>query len=214
MRSFRIYVAAFAAMLIVPALAGAQARRHNFADSWFWGAKGGLASFSTETVDNKVAPLVGAEWLITRQRFGLYIAMDETFFDETSSVSDSQGGSFGVGVKNLRRFTAAGLIFPKQYGSLRPYAGVGFTLNFIGEAGPTDSFSEPSDENFVRSEIEDRKDRPSFLAMVGAQTQFGSVSPFVQASYQPSHINFLLSGRPAYFLEAGVRVNVASAIER
>jgi len=213
MRSFRIYAAAFAAMLIVPALAGAQAR-HNFSDSWFWGAKGGLASFSTETVDNKVAPLVGAEWLITRQRFGLYIAVDETFFDETSSVSDFQGGSFGVQVKNLRRFTAAGLIFPKQYGSVRPYAGLGFTLNFIGEAGPTDSFSEPSDENFVRSEIDDRKDRPSFLAMVGAQAQLGSVSPFVQASYQPSHINFLLSGRPAYFLEAGVRVNVASAIER
>lgn len=213
MRSFRMFFAAFAALLIVPALAGAQARR-GFADSWFWGAKGGLASFSTATVDDKVAPLVGAEWLITRQRFGLYIAFDETFFDETSSVSDSQGGSFGVEVKNLRRFTAAGLVFPKVYESIRPYAGLGFSLNFIGEAAPTDSFSEPSDEDFVRGEIEDRKDRASFLAIVGAQSQFGSVSPFLQASYQPSHINFLLSGRAAYFLEAGVRVNVGSAIER
>ena len=214
MRSFRFFVAAFAALLVVPALAGAQAARRGFADSWFWGAKGGLASFSTETVDNKVAPLVGAEWLITRERFGLYIAVDETFFDETSSVSDFQGATYGVQVKNLRRFTAAGLVFPKAYGSLRPYGGVGFSLNFISEAGPTDSFSEPSEENFVRGEIEDRKDRPSFIAIVGAQTQLGSVSPFVQASYQPSHINFLLSGRPAYFLEAGVRVNLGTAIER
>lgn len=213
MRSFRIFVAAFAAVLIAPSFAQAQAAR-GFAHSWFWGVKGGLASFSTATVENKVAPLVGAEWLITRQRFGLYVALDETFFTESAGVSDFQGGSFGVEVKNLRRFTTAGLVFPKTYGALRPYAGVGFALNFIGEAGPTDSFEDPSDENFVRNEIDDQKDRASFLGILGAQSQYGSVSPFVQATYQPSHIRFLLSGRPAYFLEAGVRFNVGGAIER
>ena len=90
MRTFR-WLAAACAVAMLPAAIAAQSVR-GFDDSWFWGAKAGVASFSTSQVSNATAPLVGGEWLITRSRFGLYISGDQTFFTETSGVEDFTGG--------------------------------------------------------------------------------------------------------------------------
>lgn len=206
MRSFRWLAVGCAAFL--PAIASGQSER-GFRDSWFWGVKGGVASFSTETVDNAVAPSVGVEWLITRTRFGLYLAGDMSFFDETTAI-DGLGGPAEVAVSDLRRAVVAGLFFPKAYGTMRPYGGLGLSVNWVREATPTGDFGD--DE--MAEEIADRKDRTSFLLMGGLQGQFGRVAPFAQVTWQPSQVGFLLSGRPAYFLEAGIRYNVGSAIER
>lgn len=212
MRSFRWLAVGCAALL--PALASGQTER-GFRDSWFWGVKGGVASFSTETVDNAAAPSVGVEWLITRSRFGLYVAGDMSFFDETTEVEGLTGAE-EVAVSDLRRAVIAGLFYPKAYGTLRPYAGLGLSVNWIREAAPTRTFGDDElfEESFVREEIADRKDRASFLLMGGLQGQLGRATPFAQVTWQPSQVNFLLSGRPTIFLEAGVRYNVGSAIER
>jgi hypothetical protein len=213
MRSFR-WLALWCATLL-PAVASAQTDR-GFQNSWFWGVKGGLASFSTETVNNATAPTVGAEWLITRKRFGLYVAGDYAFFNARTTVPGLTVSREEVSLHNLRRVTVAGLVFPKSYGAIRPYAGLGLSANFISRAQPTRSFSssETDEQSFVSAEVADARDRTSFLLMGGVQGQLGSSVPFAQLTWQPSQVNFLLSGRPLYLLDIGIRLNLGTSIEQ
>lgn len=210
MRTFRWLLACAA---LVPAVASAQADRE-FRNSWFWGAKAGVSSFSTLTTRNKMAPLVGGEWLITRSRFGLYLAYDHSFYNATAGIEDMSGNKFGINIRNLRRISAAGLIFPKAYDVIRPYVGLGASLNFISRASSVDRFSNPGDQQIIDDEIADRRDRASFLLMGGVQTQYKRVAPFGQVTLQPSQQRFLLGERPLFIFEGGVRINLGSSIER
>jgi hypothetical protein len=212
MRTFR-WLAAACAVAMLPAATAAQSVR-GFNDSWFWGAKAGVASFSTSQVQNVTAPLVGAEWLITRSRFGLYIAGDQTFFTETSGVEDFTGGEYVVAIKDLRRVTMAGLFFPKSFEAIRPYAGLGLAINWIGDAVPVDNFQSSIEAQYVNNAVAERRDRASFVFMAGVQGQLGRVAPFGQVTMQPSHPGFLLNDRAVYFLEGGVRINSGSSRER
>lgn len=207
MRTFR-WLAAACAVAMLPAATAAQSVR-GFNDSWFWGAKAGIASFSTSQVDNATAPLVGLEWLITRSRFGLYLAGDQSFFEEASAVMDPVGTPQLVGIKNLRRFTAAGLFFPKAFNSVRPYGGIGLSVNWIGDVVPAGTPSAA-----LEDEIDERRDRASFVFMLGVQGQLGRLAPFGQVTMQPSHTGFLLDERPVYFLEGGIRINTGPSRER
>ena len=212
MRTFR-WLAAACAVAMLPAATAAQSVR-GFNDSWFWGAKAGIASFSTTHVDNATAPLVGGEWLITRSRFGLYIAGDQSFFTEMTGIADFAGGQYDVEIKNLRRFTAAGLFFPKAFAALRPYGGLGLSINWIGDAVPTENFQSSDEAVFVSNEIADRRDRASFIFMLGVQGEYKRVAPFGQVTMQPSHTGFLLNERAVYFLEGGIRINAGPSRER
>jgi hypothetical protein len=212
MRTFR-WLAAACAVAILPAVSAAQSVR-GFDDSWFWGVKAGIASFSTSQVQNATAPLVGGEWLITRSRFGLYISADQSFFTENSGIEDFVGGEYQIEMKNMRRISAAGLFFPRTLGALRPYAGIGMALNWIGDAVPLSNFSSSDEAAYVEREVAERRDRASVIFMLGAQGQIGTVSPFAQVTMQPSHPGFLLNDRPVYFLEGGIRMNFGPSRER
>ena len=61
---------------LIPATLSAQ-RVRDFEDSWFWGVKGGVSTFSPTYGDSETAPTFGAEWLITRTHGALYIAGNE-----------------------------------------------------------------------------------------------------------------------------------------
>ena len=207
--------AAVAAAL--PAVAAAQSRDHStdhFKDSWFWGAKAGAMSFSTATVSDKVAPLAGAEWLITRSQGALYIAFDQSLFNTTSAIEDSLGQSHTVRIRDLRRLTAALMGFPGQLGPIpiRPYAGVGLSVNFIRSVTPTDGGpGDPASD--LEARIADQRIRPAFLALAGAQLQVWRLAVFGQASVMPAEAHFFLNGRPTVFGEVGVRVNAGSSRE-
>jgi hypothetical protein len=212
MRTFR-WLAAACAVAMLPAATAAQSVR-GFNDSWFWGAKAGIVSFSTSRAGNEAAPLVGGEWLITRSRFGLYLAGDQSFFTELTGLEDQMGGEYEIEIKDLRRFTAAGLFFPKAFDAVRPYAGLGFAINWIGDAVATGSFSSPAEAAMVEDEIDERQDRASVVFMLGVQGQVGRLAPFGQVTMQPSHTGFLLNERAVYLLEGGIRINAGPSRER
>ena len=82
------------AAAVIPSLVSAQASSNGgrpFEDSWFWGVKGGMTSFSTGTNGSArvSAPTVGGEWLITRTRVAMYLSVEQTFFDKTVGVFDA-----------------------------------------------------------------------------------------------------------------------------
>jgi hypothetical protein len=215
MRTVRWLTSGLALAALLPSVGAAQSSRL-FEDSWFWGAKFGLMSYSTTAQGNSTAPAIGAEWLITRSRGALYVAGEQAFFNATSSVQDRSPtpNTYRVAVKDMQRFTAAALAFPVAWGTLRPYGGVGFSMNLIQHATLMDPVNDAQQEPVVNAMIGDEKDRVSFITMAGIQGQYRRISLFGQVTYMPSKANFLLNGRTTYILEGGVRYNFGSSIDR
>lgn len=222
MRIVRTFRLALAAAAVIPALAGAQSTSpapRVFSDSWFWGVKGGSTMFTTGASGNsKVsAPTVGAEWLITRTHTALYVSVEQAFFSNTAGVFDASapGSVRAVDISDLRRYNAGVLFFPKQFGAVRPYAGLGLAINVIQSADPLGTYSNAASQQAVFEAVDEQSSRVAAVFTVGAQAQVQQrLSVFAQAATMPTRNNFLINGAANTFvLEAGVRFNLLGAID-
>jgi hypothetical protein len=189
--------------------------RHVFEDSWYWGAKGGVMRFGT-VVDGRVsAPLAGGEWLITHRQGALLVSAEQSFFDRSSRVADQSmsSGMRTVSIHDARRYSAAALAAPVQYGAVRPYAGIGLALHVIRRATPDSASDSQQQLASMQETLSDAQSFVSPFVTLGAQAQFGAAALFVQGSMSAAHARSLFNGGSSQ-LEAGIRVNVASAFER
>lgn len=221
MRPLRVLAAAatFAALLSQP-MAAQDGRQ--FSDAWFWGAKAGALSYSSAT-GSSVAPLIGADWLITRSKGGIYLSFDESFFSGKGSYRDvDTNGAFEhfVDVKNLRRVSIAGMIFPMQSPRLHPYLGAGFAFHQLASASLMDGDAVTGARYAVALDSLQAK-RSAFtpVFMGGVQARLSMFSLFAQATASPTQRDFFLSqldgGRAFTFsIEGGLRYNIGSSIER
>lgn len=216
MRTIRRLSSGLVLLLLLPAVAAAQTA-HPFTNAWYWGAKGGAMTVRTGD-DSKVAPLAGVEWMITRTRAGLYVSVEQGFFDARGSVADSSSatGTREVDLSNFRRASAALLAYPGTFGRVRPYAGIGVALNLVQRASPRDrTFSSAGAASDVMQRIEDRRSRASAVFMGGVQSEWQNLALFAQLTAMPTGGRFLLNGDDnLYMLEAGLRLNIGSAIEK
>ena len=193
-----------------------------FKDAWFWGVKGGGLLYSSATTTNGGAPLVGAEWLITRTNGGLYVSLDQAFMTTTGGFRDQDTDSSfvrHVTLKNLRRFTMAGMIFPAQTRNLHPYAGAGLAFNQIAGASLLTASSNQTRFNIAQDSIQAKKAAFSPIFVAGVQARFRPMSLFVQGTASPIQSSFFLSNAGDsraynYSLELGARYNVGSSIDR
>ena len=208
MRSNLRLLAGLAILALAPRVGSAQAGRL-FKDSWFFGAKAGNMTYWTTTTRHGQAPILGGETLITRSRGGLYLSLDQAFFDGTTSIINSAGSEQIVKIKDNRRATVAAMIFPKAFGWIRPYGGIGFALNFMQTAEPVGGADEAT-----ALIVDHQKTASAPIFMVGTQLQLMRFSVFGQASYMPAQNSFLLNANETYFVEAGIRYNIGSSIEK
>ena len=207
MRLIRRLIPGLVLLALAPSVGAAQEGRL-FKDSWFFGAKAGNMTYWTTTTSHGQAPFIGGETLITRSHGGLYLSLDQAYFNATTRLTD-ETGSYLLDIKDNRRFTAAAMIFPKAYGWIRPYAGLGFAFNFIQSVSARTPISAAT-----AGLINEQKTRSAPIVMVGAQLQLLRFSVFGQGSYMPAQADFLLNNNETYFLEAGVRYNIGSSIEK
>lgn len=213
MRTVRWMTSGLALVALLPAVGAAQSSRP-FQNSWFWGATAGVMTFSTSAVTNHLAPTFGIDMMITRNKGGLYIAGEQGFFNTMSAVEGSDGNAYRVAIQDMRRYTAAAMAFPVAWGGLRPYGGIGFSMNLIQHIGLVDQPSDPLMTPQVTSEMDNEKDRISFVAIAGLQAAIKNFSLFGQVTYMPSAANFLLNGRATYMLQGGIRYNFGTSIDR
>jgi hypothetical protein len=208
------------ALVLSPSLATGQ-ERLPFTNSWFWGGKGGVAFLPTAT-NRAEAPAFGAEWLITRTKFAMYVALDQAYFDAVSTVENapSNGVVRLVDIRDMRRFTTAVYFFPGSLGDglFRPYAGLGYSFNYVVRAtSQGNQFDSPEARDTVMTRIETAKTRGSVIGTLGAQLQLWRIAPFVQATVVPTRGSneFLINGQGfTYYVEGGIRINFGNAIER
>lgn len=217
MRSARIL--GLVALVLVPSIAAAQSKP-SFVDAWYWGGKGGIAKLRTAVAETD-APVIGGEWLITRSRWGLNLSFDQAYFDAVSTVEDAptRGVVRRVDIRDMRRFSFTLNAYPTVlFGGLRPYAGLGYALNFVTQANSEGTqFENSAARDTVLSRIEAAKSRGSWIGTGGLQLDFWRLAPFAQATIMPTRGNtaFLINGNGfAYYLEAGLRINFGSSIEK
>ena len=121
MQKLRAIAVAVTAMIVVSASANAQSVS-NFDDSWFWGFKSGINSFSVPGHGNTSTVDLGIDWVITRSKGGLYVSGNQSIFQRDLEFGDptSQTGQRTVRVNDMRRITLAALGFPKHFGGITP----------------------------------------------------------------------------------------------
>jgi hypothetical protein len=221
MRMVRTVAATFAGMMLVPAVAFAQANTSAAPsrDAWYWGINGGAMLFNAgyDAEQSVTAPTVGGEWFILRQRFAVRLSIQQAFFDEQAAVYDPtvSGAARPVDVKDWRRYAVEVYAMPQGDRFLLPYAGAGIALNVLQNATPVGSFVSEESLEQVFLDVDEFSTRASLVGTVGAQFNFGRSALFVQASGMPTRNAFLLN-RSNYttVLEAGIRHSFGSAIEK
>src|SRR5205085_10563573 len=122
-------------------------------------------------------------------------------------------GARTVSMHDARRYSAAALAAPVQYGRMRPYAGLGLALQLIKQATPDGDFATQSQYNTVRSTIDAGQSFLTPFLMAGAPAQFGAAAVFVQGSLGTQRTGSLWNLGGSSQLELGVRYNIASAFE-
>jgi hypothetical protein len=239
MRAIRsVAVAALVALNV--SAAAAQPTRH-FKDSWFWGLKAGALRYQVlsdpdpdnpieKALGGPVAPLGGIDWMITRTNGGLYVSYDRSIFDQFIFLNDSvgpteftpapgftdQAGGRVVSLRDMNRFTIAGVLFPMQTYFLHPYIGLGATMNHIAKTVPEGTYSSPTQRALVEATVAELRSVASPVFMLGFQMRLPLASAFGQVTVSPVSDRFFLftgGGYRATF-EGGLRYNVGSSIER
>ena len=221
MRMVRTVAATFAGMMLVPAVAFAQANTTAAPsrDAWYWGINGGAMIFNAgyDQEESVVAPSVGGEWFILRQRFAARFSVQHAFFEEQTGVFDPTYANAArpVDLKDWRRYAVEIFAVPSGDRFILPYAGGGVALNVLQNATPVGSFSSEESLNQVYDDVDEFSSRASLIIAVGAQANFGRSAVFLQASTMPTRNAFLLN-RSAHTMvfELGARYSFGSAIEK
>jgi hypothetical protein len=214
MQKLRAVAVAVVATLVVSASAGAQEMR-NFDNSWFWGFKSGVNTFSAPGHGNTSTVDLGVDWLITRTRGGLYVSGDQSIFKRDVDVSDpaSRTGQRTVQVSDLRRISFAAVAFPKHFGGITPYAGVGYTIAVLGDARVYVDSLNTAPNNAFLDKVDAARSRGAVFGMGGVQIQTRRAAIFAQETMLPSNGQFLFPSVLSFF-EFGVRYNFGSSIDR
>ena len=213
MQKLRAVAVAVIATFVVTAGASAQEMR-NFDNSWFWGFKSGINTFTAPGRGNTSTVDMGIDWLITRTKGGLYVSGNQSIFERDITVFDNGAATNRtVRINDLRRITLAGVAFPKHFGGITPYAGLGYTIVVLGDARVFVDSASAFPSNAFLDEVESKRSRSAVVGMGGVQIQTMRFAIFAQETLVPSNPSFLFSSVLSFF-EFGLRWNFGSSIER
>ena len=214
MQKLRAVAVAVVATLVVSASASAQEMR-NFDNSWFWGFKSGVNTFSAPGHGNTSTVDLGVDWLITRTRGGLYVSANQSIFQRDADVFDPASNTTQrtVRVHDLRRITFAAVAFPKHFGGITPYGGVGYTIAVLGDVKVFVDSANTFPNNAFLDKIEAQRSRGAVMGIAGLQIQTRRAAIFAQETMLPSNPNFLFPSVLSFF-EFGVRYNFGSSIDQ
>ena len=214
MQKLRAVAVAVIAVAVASTEATAQSSR-NFEDSWFWGAKAGINTFSQPGFGNTSTMNLGLDWLITRKKGGLYVSGDQSIFERDVAVFDpaSNQGQRTVRINDLRRLTFAGVAFPKRFGGVIPYGGIGYMIAVAGDARIGIDSTDTFPTNAFVDEVDQLRSRGSVLGMLGVQIQTRRAAIFVQETMLPSNRGFIFPSVLSFF-EFGIRYNFGTSIDR
>ena len=202
----------------LPVIAAAQKAEAPFVNSWYWGAGGGRISFPTyfHRVD---APMIGADWMITRNRWALDVYASQAYFTDSSAVSDpNSSGLRKASMTDLRRVGFMGMVFLPNWAWFRPYAGLGYSFNYIVQAKPMGSFfGSAAARDSAEARVNDARAQAKATYTAGFLVTWRKFAPYAQYTTMPTKGtgSWLINGDgTTWFWEVGLRYNFGTAIEK
>ncbi|HXY67947.1 MAG TPA: hypothetical protein VEH62_00775 [Gemmatimonadales bacterium] len=197
---------AIAALLTLASAAPLAAQIQDWQYQWYWGAKGGLISYS---LPNSKAnhPQIGADWLITAKRTALYVSYSSSFTKDGDTFTTSNGTTVPVVFDAMQRIQIAILVLPWN-GNIQPYVGGGFVIETLSNAAVNATTPTTTQTQFVN----ENSSGGFALAMGGVQLRVGKLAVFGQAQFSPQGRGFMLPNG-SLSLEAGVRYAFLGARE-
>lgn len=218
MRTFSRLGRALSLAALLPAAAAAQQSSAPIENSWFWGAGGGRLSFPTyfHRVD---APMISADWLITRQRWALNVYGAQAYFTDSSTVTDpNSSGLRKALMTDMRRVGFQGVLFLPNWTWFRPYVGVGYSFNFIKQAAPIGSFfSSAAARDSAQARVNDARSSAKATYTGGFMLTWHRFAPYAQFTMMPSKGSgaWLVNGNGmTTFWETGLRYNFGTSIDK
>ncbi|HKC79626.1 MAG TPA: hypothetical protein VKB91_00415 [Gemmatimonadaceae bacterium] len=214
MQKLRTVAVALVATIVGSASANAQGVR-NFDNSWFWGVKSGINTFSVPGHGNTSTVDLGFDWLITRTKGGLYVSGNQSIFERDLEFGDptSNSGTRTVRVNDMRRITFAAVAFPKHFGGITPYGGIGYMIAVLGDARVFVDSANTFPNNAFLDEMDRERSRGAVIGLAGLQIRTKRAAIFGQETLVPSNDSFLFRSVLSFF-EFGVRWNFGSSIDR
>ncbi|MEK7239433.1 MAG: hypothetical protein AAB224_02515 [Gemmatimonadota bacterium] len=202
----------------LPAIAAAQQADAPFENSWYWGGGGGRISFPTyfHRID---APMIAADWMITRRRWALDVYASQAYFTDSSTVSDpNSSGLRKASITDLRRVGFMGMLFLPNWTWFRPYVGLGYSFNFINQAAPIGTFfNSATERDSAQARVNDARALAKATYSAGFLLTWHNFAPYAQYTMMPTKGSgkWLINGTGSTsFWEAGLRYNFGSAIEK
>jgi hypothetical protein len=202
----------------LPVVAAAQQAAAPIENSWFWGVGGGRISFPTyfHRVD---APMIAADWLITRQRWALDVYGSQAYFNDSSTVQDpNTSGLRKASMTDLRRVGFTALVFLPNWTWFHPYAGVGYSFNFVNQAAPIGTqFSSAAARDSAVTRVNNARALTKATLTGGAMITYHRFAPYLQYTMMPTKgsNDWLINGTGSTaFWELGLRYNFGTSIEK
>ena len=219
MKAIRSLAVAGALLAFASAASMAQSARP-FQNSWYWGLKGGSTFTSSSSNSSVVAGMAGVDWLITRNRGGIYASFDQSFLSQYATLADSVAPTdtpSKVNIKDLRRLTIALMGYPGDWERFHPYVGLGVMYNQVGQVKHMGTFGSSDQANAYTQIVGAYKSVFTPALIGGAQWDVRNVALFAQAMAWQANQQFFLSS-PSHganaSIEIGVRYNFGSSIEK
>ncbi len=206
------------AALLPAAAVAQQATSAPIENSWFWGVCGVRISFPTyfHRID---APMINADWLITRERWAVSFYAAQAYFTDSSTVSDpNSSGLRKVSMTDMRRLGFQGIVFLPNWTWFRPYAGVGYSFNYIKQAAPIGSFfNSAAARDSAQQRVNSARAMSKATFSAGFMLTWHRCAPYAQYTFMPTKGtgDWLINGEGSTaFWEAGLRYNFGSSIEK
>lgn len=211
----RLSGALLAAVVSAALATPASAQDDSWMNKWYWGAQVGTFIFSTPTVSNATAFDVGGHWLITGERVGLHLSLDQIFFSSssTSAISDATApnGVRTVGFTSGRRLQGELYAIPSS-GALQIFAGGGLAIHQVTDAAAQGTFASPIEQDAVTRLIDDVSTKAFFVVSAGAQWRWGKWAAFGKYQFMPEGRDFLISSEQ-HAITGGLRYILANSNE-
>jgi hypothetical protein len=201
-----------ALVLIAVTATSAPAQDRSWQDRWYWGAQGSALRFKTPTMSWSTAWTVGGSWFITKRQGGLYLAFDQAFFDDASTLvvnGVSATGLTTVRWEHSQRWQA--LLYGVPFsGPFQLYLGAGFAIHHVTDAVPDTAGATSQEISAAVRSIEEAKSRAFIVAAGGIQIKVGRLAIFGDYHFMPASDKFLITSSQHAFI-AGIRFALTSS---
>jgi hypothetical protein len=182
-------------------------------NQWYWGLQGGYYLFHTPTRTDWYynAYSIGGHWLITADRMGLFVSIDQANFEDgvTSAVSD--GSSVYTVAMGASRIISGELVAMPSIGKdLQFHLGAGFNIQHIIDAQASGSFASPSEEAYVAQLVDDAASKAFVQFSAAVQFNYQKWAFYGKYQLMPQATDYLITGEQHWFT-VGLRYAITRA---